>query len=131
MIIPQRIIIGHLRYQVDVDQAAIDKANAESKSDYAGFSQASKQIIVLRPENPPDFQAETLLHEVIHQCLRVAGCDPDEDAQAGLKDIEEHTIKAMSGPLLDTLRRNPDLVAYLLDTEHREDLDNRIWRYEV
>lgn len=111
--IPATVTIGHLRYRVDVDRAVIDKASVKAQCTLAGVSNASEQRIGLHPDNAPDYQAETLLHEVLHQCLRVAGCDPDEDAKANVADVEERAVRAMSGPLLDTLRRNPDLVSYL------------------
>lgn len=111
--IPDRLRIGHVQYGVTVSDRVIDRENTADHANYAGFSQASKQHIVLREDNPPDFQAETLLHEVLHQCLRVAGCDPDADAKAGVGDVEERAVRSMAGPLLGALRDNPGLVSYL------------------
>lgn len=116
--IPGTLLIGHMRYRVDVDQAVIDRANTEARRSYAGFSNPHTQTIGLRPDNAPDYQAETLLHEILHQCLHAAGCDPDDDAKAGVPDVEERAVRAIAGPLLAVLRRNPGLVAYL--TAERE-----------
>jgi hypothetical protein len=111
--IPATVTIGHLRYRIDVDRAAIDKASVKARCTLAGVSNSSEQRIALHPDNAPDYQAETLLHELLHQCLRVSGCDPDQDAKVNLEDVEERAVRSMSGPLLDLLRRNPDLVVYL------------------
>lgn len=111
--IPGTLRIGHARYTVTVSDQVIDRENTADHANYAGFSQASKQHIVLREDNPPDFQAETLLHEVLHQCLRVSGCDPDSDAKAGVTDVEERAVRSMAGALLATMRDNPGFVAYL------------------
>lgn len=125
MPIPTQIRIGHLRYTITVDD---DLINAESVKDgvkYAGLSQSSKQAIVLRKDNPPDYQAETLLHEIIHQCLRVTGVDPDEDAKANVVDVEERAVKAIAGPLLRVLRDHPELVAYLVNDDDAPSLSAR------
>jgi hypothetical protein len=62
-----------------------------------------------------------LLHEVLHSYVRVTGCNPDQDAKAGVQDIEERAIEAMTGPLLAALRNNRPLVAYLLDASEGAD----------
>ncbi|GIH26046.1 hypothetical protein Aph01nite_43560 [Acrocarpospora phusangensis] len=113
-VIPTRVKIGYARYGVVVSNDAIHKADSENHTNYAGFSNGSTQKIVLREDNPPDYQAETLLHEILHQCLRVAGVDADVDAKAGLADVEERAVRAIAPNLLAALRENPDLVAYLL-----------------
>jgi len=111
--IPSSLRVGHATYSVAVDTAQIHEANTDAGSNLAGFSNGASQRIVLREDNAPDYQAETLLHEVLHQCLRVSSCRPDDDSKAGLPDVEERAVAAMAGPLLAVLRDNPGLVAYL------------------
>lgn len=118
--LPSIIRIGHLRYRVLRDNAAVDKASVKARSSYAGFSNPCEQRIGVRSDMQPDWEAETVLHEVLHQCLRVCGVDPDRDAKAGVEDVEERAVAAIAGPLLDALRDNPDLVAYLLDDGSRQ-----------
>lgn len=119
--VPARVKIGPARYVVLVSNDEIHKADSQARVNYAGFSNGSTQKIALREDNPPDYQAETLLHEILHQCLRVAGVDPDQDAKAGLADVEERAIGATAALLLGVLRDNPGLVAYLLHTGTPED----------
>lgn len=111
--VPPSILIGHLRFAVKMSQEEINQENCNLKSDLAGFGSTTRQVIGLRPDIAPDYMAEVLLHEVLHQCLRAANCDPSRDAEAGLKDVEERAVAAMAGPLLQTLRDNPVLVRYL------------------
>lgn len=120
-VMPTTLQIGHLRYTVVVDDNEINRHNTQDRCDYAGFSNASTQRIVLRSDLAPDYEAETVLHELVHQCLRAAGCDPDADGKAGVADVEERTVRALSGPLLGALRANQDLVTYLLHSHANQE----------
>jgi glutamine phosphoribosylpyrophosphate amidotransferase len=112
--IPDRLQIGHVRYVIRHDTAWVNAKSLENKHHYAGLSSGGDGYIGLLEDLHPDFEAETLLHEILHQCLRVTTTDPDADAKAGLDDVEERAVAAIAGPLLATLRDNPELVAYLL-----------------
>lgn len=116
---PRRLRIGHLTYRVSRIEAEINRECFEQKQSYAGVSNCDKQMILVRPAMPHDATAEVLLHEVIHQCLRVTGTDPDKDAKADVEDIEERVCLGVAGVLLRTLRDNPDLVTFLLAEETR------------
>lgn len=99
--LPTTLRIGHLTYTVKADRKNTDKDGL------LGVSFGDTQEILLNTELPPDTAAATLLHEVLHQCLYVAGQRiPDK--------IEEPIVRAMAGPLLAALRDNQDLTAYLL-----------------
>lgn len=110
---PGKLYIGHLVYEVLEDDATVDRLSVKLRSDLDGVSHNGKQLIAIRPGLGGDYKREVLLHEVLHQCLRVSGADPDKDAKAGCEDVEERTVVAMAGPLLETLRANPQLYTYL------------------
>jgi hypothetical protein len=115
---PTRLRIGHLTYTVTEDDAAVAERSVSEHGDYAAYSRQSTQQIVLGTRQGQDnfgadYRAENLLHEVLHSCLRVAACDPDRDAKAGVEDVEERTVSALAGVLLATLRDNPDLPTWL------------------
>jgi hypothetical protein len=116
--IPARLRIGHVHYVVHHSDAHINEVSFHASRQYAGYSNGAQCLIGVREDMHPDVEAETLLHEILHQCLRVTATDPDKDAQAGCQDIEERTVAALAGPLLSTLRDNPALLTYLL---HRKD----------
>ena len=114
--VPAVVTIGHIRYRVAVDDIEIRQASDATHSDLAGYSNLSEQLIALREDNPPDYQAETLLHEVLHQAFATVGLDIDADAKARVPEMEERVVRSLSGVLLHTLRSNPELVAYLTHT---------------
>lgn len=115
--VPGRLRIGHLTYTVLLDNAVVDEECVRSQRNLSGYSSSGEQRIAVRADLPPDYRAEVVLHEVLHQCLRVSGVDPDQDAAAGLKDVEERAVNAIAGPLLAALRDNPALTAYLTHQE--------------
>lgn len=118
---PETVTIGHLNYRITFDDALINEYSVREGGNFAGYSNAAEQVIVLASKSHSGMQAgddyvrEVLLHEILHQCLRVTGTNPDWDAKAGVTDVEERTVAAMAGPLLAVLRNNRDLLTYVLD----------------
>ena len=106
--LPTHIQVGPMRYSLVVNQAAIN----EIAPGIFGRTRNKEQSIVLAEGQGPDQEADTVLHETLHACFMTAGIT---DSKAGT--LEEEIINALSPLLLDTLRRNPDLVAYLLAKE--------------
>lgn len=103
-----------MRYSVGINQALLDADGAKRGiPSFAGQSSAVEQRITLAENMAADYSRETLLHEVLHQCLRVVGRDPDADVKSGAEEIEELMIESLSGTLLAALNDNPELVAYL------------------
>jgi len=111
--IPERLQVGPYRYSITVSTEAIDaeavKAGAGLPGTYAGRHLPTDGKVLLAETGSPDYAAETLLHEVLHALIFASGLDLD--------DREEDTCSALAPLLLDTLRRQPDLLAYLLDPE--------------
>jgi hypothetical protein len=103
---PRRLRIGHLTYKVRVDRQRCEAEDAEA------ISSGNEARIILRGDRPHDANADALLHEILHQCLFVAGIDVNQ--LEGGQPQEERLVRAMSGPLYAALRDNPALVAYLV-----------------
>lgn len=102
---PTSLRIGHLRYSVMRDDAALAHESVRRHGELSGWSSSVEQRIVLATRGirdgasmGTDYMAETLLHEVLHCCLRVASCDPDADAAAKVEDVEERAVSAIAGP---------------------------------
>lgn len=76
--------------------------------DRMGQCRIAEQRILIRAELGADQARDTLLHEILHGLLDVAGLMRDEDER------EESIVHALSPLLLDALRRNPRLVSYLV-----------------
>ena len=108
MKLPKQVIVGPCRYEVVRDEAVINKAQVERKTDLLGSHDGQRQRLILAPDQAPDCEADTLLHEILHACYYIGGGQKDDDQ-------EEEFVATVSGLLLDCLRRNPQLVSYLTD----------------
>lgn len=113
MSLPKKLVIGHRTYDVVKDDSLVDGEQPEG-ADWQAFSDPKQQMIGLRSGSGPDDEADSVLHEVLHQCLRASGFAPGQIRPARGVDLEEVMIGAMTGPLLRALRDNPDLVRYLV-----------------
>jgi hypothetical protein len=107
--LPERVQIGPYRYAVRADAEALKDYEHSNRSSVWGCIRWKEGEILLDPEAQAQKHRETLLHEVIHGCNYVAGT-------AGMGKEERFTT-ALAPTLLDTLRRNPELVAFLLAEE--------------
>lgn len=103
MTLPERIIVGPITYSV-----ALDETDGEESGNQRtlGETNTAKQQIEVWAHQGPDQMRETLWHEVIHTVLEGLGIRHNEQLVVGLAMMT-----------LDTLRRNPDLAAYLIAEE--------------
>jgi len=106
MPLPNSVAIGPYVYAVHDDQAAYLEAVVEGKEDCYGWIKHAKSIIILDPNQADQHKRVTLLHEILHGCWHVTDREHKND---------EDPIRMLAAPLLDVLRRNPDLVAYLTE----------------
>lgn len=107
-LLPASIVIAAVEYTVTADQALIDAASVEAEASLRGETDHERQTIVVAPDLAPGRLAETLLHEVIHCITECAGIN----AELGAVE-EEKIVRRVAPLLLDVIRRNPDLIAYL------------------
>lgn len=108
MPIPSKIVVGPLTYTVSSAQADIDAACRAESADLYGHTNHGTLRIAIAPDVNQARQRETITHETLH-CLT---------AQVGIvnelsADDEEKLVRRLAPALLDCLRRNPALVAYL------------------
>ena len=107
---PKTIVVGPFTYSVTFDQAAIDAASVAADTSLRGETDHALLTIVVHPKLAAQQAVETLLHEVLHTVMTVAGITQDFG-----DDKEEQIVNRTSPLLLDVLRRNPSLVAYLVN----------------
>lgn len=105
--LPTRVQVGPYELEVRCSEAAMDHADAKSGISCDGATITRKGWIAIRPEITESAKREVLLHEVMHSVWFVAG------RHDGKVD-DETAIGILAPTLLDTLRRNPDLAAFLL-----------------
>lgn len=112
--LPAAVTVGPYRLTVCADQAAIDRAGQVAGANLLGQHDMRSGSIALAPDLASDIEAETLLHEVLHALFDATGVGGGEGEETLLeRDAEERLIRQCSPMLLDLLRRNPDLLAYL------------------
>lgn len=114
MDLPDKVQVGAYSIDIEVNpKKLLDEGNDRGEV-IAGLATLEEQLITLG-EYPDDYTADSLLHEILHICLRVSSCNiNDEVAKDNVYDVEERIVSALTGILLDTLRRNPQLIRYLL-----------------
>lgn len=104
--IPTHVTVGPHRYTVDsadfTGQLLRDEASC-------GDSRPDRLLIRVDNDRPHTGIAETLLHELIHCCWSITALRATDNPD------EEQVATALAPLLLDALRRNPTLVAYLTD----------------
>jgi len=107
---PATIEVGPFAYTVLVDPTAMrDHEHAAHHTCMGGLDTKGLRIM-LAPEQAAGQMRDTLLHEVLHACFNVTGGLPTYDE-------EEKVLSLLASLLLDTLRRNPEFVAYLVGGE--------------
>ncbi|MDQ3541023.1 MAG: hypothetical protein M3440_10070 [Chloroflexota bacterium] len=93
--LPDRVIVGPYTYSV---QAAYKETNW-------GHVDMTQQRITIDQDLQPERQRICLMHEVIHACNDIAGVRDD--------DTEERMVTYGAPLIVQVLRDNPALVAYL------------------
>lgn len=101
---PKTLTVGAYRYKF-IEDVSIAGENV-------GEHLPMEQLIKLVPGQAPDFERDTVLHEVLHACIHKT-CLSEMEVWG--KNHEEAIVVALTPILLDTLRRNPKLVQYLTE----------------
>lgn len=106
--LPSSIQVGPYRFTIIEDEATYNRKVVEDDANTWGTIEYGRLRIILNPNQAPDHKRVTLLHELLHGV---------EDISDQAHDNTEKVIRQLAAPLLDVLRRNPELVAYLLEQE--------------
>lgn len=103
--LPERIQIGPMTFRVTDEIAEHNQGVVDDLHDTYGRIRYSQGVIILDPKQNDAHKRITLLHEIMHGCWHLGDRSHKNDEKA---------IRSLAAPLLDVLRRNPALVAYLL-----------------
>lgn len=99
---PKRItIVGHDYEVLSVPDGGVDDHGVGE----AGYFDSAKCEIGVNKELAEASRRDTVMHEVLHALAH----------HCAIYKLDEKIVAALSPALLDTLRRNPRLAAYLLD----------------
>lgn len=119
MPLPERVIIGPMIYGIANDIATYAQSVVDTNEQVYGRVNYGECQIILDPKQHDQHKRVALLHELLHACWHVT--DPLDPS-----NCEEMAVRAITGPLLDVLRRNPELVAYLLEDESSPDVGRTV-----
>lgn len=106
---PASIKVGPFDYTV-----LTDKTTCEQAVCVYGQTMASRGTILLNPEQAPSQMRDTLLHEILHAAVDAASLSVGESAPIN-DATEEQIVRALSPWILQAIRDNPRLVAFLTE----------------
>lgn len=106
--LPTSVEVGPFRYEVSIDPDELAHTCRSEHADLMGHTNHRHLRIVLDVSLAPDMLAETLMHEVLHAVFEVNGLSDEWGAER-----EEAVVRRTSPMLVEVLRRNPELVAFV------------------
>ena len=108
---PRRIQVGAQRLTVSVDSDKVARVAAkEGASELLGNYDSRRNRILIEPHQAAGQKVDTLLHECLHAVFDQTGL-----AHEWGPEVEEGVVRRLTPALLDLLRRNPKLVAFLCE----------------
>ena len=102
---PEKVYVSPYTWSIKYSKAEVLKHHPTG--DACGSCDLESMTIAVDPGKSEEYARVTLLHEILHAAIRSS--DPNIES-----DAEEMAVASMTGPLLATLRDNPDVVAYLI-----------------
>jgi hypothetical protein len=112
---PTWVQVGLHRFTIRWDQAAMDRQRVlEGETRLDGQVRYSDCTITISSEQAPTMQREVLFHELIHAVLSITGGN-EFPKKASVDTI----LTRFDGVLLDVLRRNPHVTAWLMAPAER------------
>lgn len=102
---PSSVQIGPYSFEIVFDEAVVNRIAVKDKRTLYGQMEPKEQRIYIDPTQAQDMVADTLLHEIMHATLMPLDLD---------EEVEERAVSVAATSLLDCLRRNPQLVRFLV-----------------
>lgn len=94
-----------MAFRITEDESEYASAVIGNEGQLWGQISYGRGVIVLNPGQSDDHKRFALFHELMHAVWHQSDRAHDGD---------EEVIRRVAAPLLDMLRRNPELMAYLL-----------------
>lgn len=104
-VLPKTVFAGPFVFNIRSEAGPFMAAEESEKTRLYGRTDYISGTIDIRPAVALSFTQETLMHEALHAAFFAARLNPQN---------EEEVVNSLSPVLLDLLRRNPDLLNYLL-----------------
>lgn len=105
---PRVVKVGHTRWRILFSRGVVRRESDDWGYELDGVCLKERQVIAVFPlPEAPDREREVALHEVLHACFHETSLDLSQED-------EEKFVTILSPRLLEVLRENPTLTAYLL-----------------
>lgn len=104
--LPAGAVLGPFAYRITASRKQWNKHSPEPDVLY-GYTCHKRGLILICPDTAPAMRRTVLLHELMHAAAFAAGQLDNE------KRREEDWVAMIAPMLLDSLRRSPNLAAYL------------------
>jgi len=98
---PTRVEIASIEWKIVYSNKGSDLGNCVHKD----------QTIIIRSSLPKATMRHVLLHEILHAIWYSYGVNPDLDPG----EVEESIINILSGPLVEVMNNNPQVVKFLFE----------------
>lgn len=110
---PDHVWIGPHKFSIQYGQQYFLDLVRAGASDRFGESNMASMTILVSDARAFTGMQETLIHEILHCLIWQAGIDVPENPEANGHEREEKLVGQLSGILLDCLKRNPHVFAWL------------------
>lgn len=111
---PAGVTVGPSTYDISYDADELARRDKADRANRYGMADHGQLRIIVEGTNPEDVVRETLCHEILHAVIDVHGLAAHLDDRGSVDETEERIVAGLSPALLDTLRRNPAVAAYLI-----------------
>lgn len=117
---PQWVQVGPYLYRVHWDRAQMDHARVEEgETDLNGRVRYRTAEVWVDPDMAPSYQRVVLLHEVLHAILELSGA-----VDYSMATTDDDVLRRIDAGLVDLLRRNPLLAAWLTAPDVDDDAND-------
>lgn len=107
--LPSKIDVGPVSYLLMLNDSTRIRGQEFIRGNVLGETGHDQLEIVIDPNQPPGRLRDTVFHETMHVAMHLTGIDFELGTEK-----EEHYVRRLSSIILEILRRNPDLVEYLM-----------------
>lgn len=112
MELPRFIDLGPYHYKIICDELTRLRTQEKILTAVLGHTDHDKLEIIINNNQPPSLSRETLFHESLHVVTEITGLRYSWGATKS-----ERFIRRLSPMMLELMRRNPDVVAYLMSND--------------
>lgn len=106
MDLPDRVLIGPLKYDIGFDDFAAD----EDEGWLYGQTRHRSATIRINPNQALTQMRDTVLHEILHATFNQFPNELDHDT-------EEKFIRGLTPHLLSVIRFNPEIIEFLMEED--------------